>query len=65
VDFNLLASNFGKPSLGDAVPGGALSADGGSLTQVSNLGTVVPEPTTLGLLGCIAGGLLARRRRGC
>jgi autotransporter-associated beta strand protein len=49
VDFNILASNFGKPQItGDAARG---------------LGALVPEPTSLGLLGIAAGGLLARRRR--
>jgi autotransporter-associated beta strand protein len=56
VDFNLLASNFGQPALLGDGAGGAAGAS-------AALGSLVPEPTSLALVGLMAGGLLARRRR--
>jgi len=52
TDFAFLASNFNQAAFGDDA--GAAGA---------SLGGLVPEPTSLGLMGLVAGGLLARRRR--
>lgn len=52
-DFNRLAANFGL----SASPGGPTPADW------SALASAVPEPTSLGVVGLGAIGLLARRRR--
>ena len=56
-DFNFLALNFGF--VGAALPPTSVA---GSLSGPTNLGSIVPEPTSLGIF---AGGilLLARRRR--
>jgi autotransporter-associated beta strand protein len=50
MDFNDLAGNFGAAALPAPVPG-------------ATLGSVVPEPSTLGLIGIAAMGLISRRRR--
>jgi hypothetical protein len=49
LDFNFLAANFGQQ----------ISEGGGG-----GVGALVPEPTSLGLLGFAAATLVARRRRG-
>ena len=57
VDFNFLAGNFGQTiAPAGGAPGAAL---GGSI------GTLVPEPSSLLLIGFGAGSLLSRRRRIC
>jgi autotransporter-associated beta strand protein len=51
LDFNFLASNFGQQIASDGGGGGA------------SIGALVPEPTSVTLLGVAAVGLMARRRR--
>jgi len=50
TDFTFLAGNFNAAAFGDSAP-------------AASLGSVVPEPASFGLLGLVAGGLMARRRR--
>src|SRR5206468_10102148 len=49
TDFTFLASNFNR----------TLPADGGA----SGLGSLVPEPVSLGVLAMLGSGLMLRRRR--
>ena len=56
VDFNRLVANYGSPTLG-ALPGALPGTTPGATP-----GALVPEPTTLSLVGLAAVGLLRRRR---
>ncbi len=51
LDFNILAINWGSGGLAPVASGAAL-------------GSVVPEPASLGLLALAAGSMMTRRRRG-
>jgi hypothetical protein len=59
VDLGFIAQNFPQPPI-------AASAAGSSVASGMNpasIGALVPEPTSLGLVGLAAAGLMARRRR--
>ena len=53
TDFNLLASNFGQ----------TLSTSASSAASASALGSLVPEPSSFGLVMLGVAGLAARSRR--